>query len=60
MVNRLQPDKVREIALELMDANPWDFDGPEDISYLKTTMYNIGVKDMATCIIKAIEELEKL
>ena len=56
---RLEPDKVREIAMELMfGINPWDYGGPEDAGYLKAAMYNIGVMEMAREIIKAIEELK--
>ena len=57
---RLESDAVRKIALELMgDFNPWEYDGPEDIGYLKASMYNIGVYEMAQKVIQAIEELKR-
>lgn len=56
---RLEPDKVREIAMELMSyITPWEYGGPEDAEYLKTAMYYTGVMEMAREIIKAIEELK--
>ena len=57
---RLESDTVRKIALDLIDTScEWDFGGTEDISYLKTTMYNAGIRDMMKEVIKAIEELKK-
>ena len=58
---RLEQDNVRKIALDLMQdgSTPWEYGGADDIGYLKLTMYNTGVMDMANEIIKAIEELKR-
>ena len=56
---RLEPDKVREIAMEMMqDVNPWDYGGPDDVGYFKAAMYNMGILELASEIVKAIEELK--
>ena len=58
---KLETDTVRKIALDLMDDScEWDFGGADDISYMKLTMYNAGIREMAKEVIKAIEELEKV
>ena len=57
---RLEPENVRKIAMDLIrEASPWDYDGADDIGYLKLAMYNAGIMDMANEIIKAINELKK-
>ena len=57
---RLEPDTVRKIALDLMeDGNGWEFGGVDDICYIKTLMYNMGVQEMTRKVIEAIEELKK-
>ena len=58
---RLEPDKVREIAMSLMrNIEPWDYGKPDDVGYLKAAMYNKGILDLADEIIIAIEELKKV
>ena len=57
---RLESDTVRKIALELMgDFNPWEYGGADDIGYLKASMYNVGVYEMANKVIETIEELKR-
>ena len=57
---RLEPDAVRKIAMDLMfEVNPWDYGDHDDIGYLKASMYNIGVMEMAKQVIEAIEELKR-
>ena len=57
---RLEPENVRKAALDIMaEASPWDFNGADDIGYLKLAMYNEGVMEMANKIIEIIEELKK-
>lgn len=57
---RIEPDKVREIAMSLMRTiDPWDYGKPDDVGYLKTAMYNKGIIDLADEIVIAMESLKK-
>lgn len=56
---RLEPDKVREIAMNLMRTiDPWDYGKSDDVGYLKAAMYNAGVIDLVDEIINAIASKE--
>lgn len=58
---KLSPERVYELAVQFeLDATPWEYGGVDDISYIKTLMYNTGVMDFADKIVKELKALDQI